>query len=426
MNWMPSTASSAEQNSRLFLKNMQDRRFISLDQLRVEPFRIFFFLGALCCLIGTAFWPLKTYGIAFADVSTKFHVWIQIYGFMTCFVVGFLGTAIPHVTQSRPFSWSELLTLLGLQCAVILMLALGHYFYAHLCHLSMIVVLVGMLSLRVARRKGSLPDSFILIPFAFVSLLLGNCLHLLLYLGVRWRPVELTELSQNLIFQGFLSFLIVGVGGFLIRGVFGGPQFPGQSLSLTNTHMPKALPLPLHFVCGVALLCSFPVESFLHDRLGLLLRAVAVSIEVFGQLRSQRKPTGGRLAAGWIRWAMILLVLGFWGALIAPGVYRLPFLHLCFAGGFGITTFCVATWIIFNHGGYEHLLTQRHRPLTAALVFFMIALACRVSAEFLPNSYESHLAYAGLFWAGGVIIWASSVLFKVLFFRPVETPDVAK
>ena len=405
---------------------MQDRRFISLHQLRVEPFRIFFFLGALCCLIGTAFWPLKSYGIAFAEVSTKFHVWIQIYGFMTCFVVGFLGTAIPHVTQSRPFSWGELLTLLGLQCAIILLLTLGRYFYAHLCHLSMIVVLVGILSLRVARRKRTLPDSFILIPFAFLSLMLGCTLHLLLYLGVRWRSVELTQLSQNLIFQGFLSFLIVGVGGFLFRGTFGWPQFPGQRTSLPDAPMPRALPLPLHLVCGVGLLCSFPVESFLHDRLGLFLRAVAVSIEVFGQLRAHRQPTSGRMAAGWIRWGMILLVLGFWGALIAPGEYRLPFLHLCFAGGFGITTFAVATWIIFNHGGYEHLLTRRHRPLTTALVFFMIALACRLPAEFLPNGYESHLAYAGLFWAGGVMIWASSVLIKVLFCRSIEMSDAAR
>ena len=405
---------------------MQDRRLISLDQLRVEPFRIYFFLGALCCLVGTAFWPLKTYGIAFAEVSTKFHVWIQIYGFMTCFVVGFLGTAIPHFTQSRPFSWIELLTLLSLQCAVLLLLSMGNYLYTHLCYFAMIIALVGMLSLRFVRRKRNLPDSFILIPFAFVSLLLGSGLHLLLYLGVRWRVVALTELSQNLIFQGFISFLIMGVGGFLIRAIFGWPQFPGQKASLMDTNMPKALPRSLHLACGITLLCSFPVESFMHDRAGLFLRAVAVSIEVFGQLRTHRKPTSGRLTARWIRTAMILLVLGFWGALIAPGEYRLPFLHLCFAGGFGITTFAVATWVIFNHGGYEHLLKQRHRPLTTALVFFMIALACRVSAEFLPNSYESHLAYAGLFWAGGVIIWASSVLFKVLFFRPVETPDVAK
>ena len=399
---------------------MQERRLISLDQLRVEPFRIFFFLGALCCLIGTAFWPLKTYGVAFAEVSTKFHVWIQIYGFMTCFVVGFLGTAIPHFTQSRPFSWIELLTLLGLQCAVLVWLSLGRYLYTHLCYFSMMIALVGMLSQRFVRRKQNLPDSFILVPFAFVSLLSGCGLHVLLYLGVRWRVVELTELSQNLMFQGFITFLMLGVGGFLVRAIFGWPQFPGQKASIVDTDMPKSLPRPLHLVCGVGLLCSFPIESFIQDRVGLFLRALVVSIEVFGHLHVQRKPTSARLTARWIRVAMILLVLGFWGALIAPGEYRLPFLHLCFAGGFGITTFCVATWVIFNHSGLEHLLTLKHRPLATALVFFMIALACRVSAEFLVDSYESHLAYAGLFWAGGVMIWAYSVLFKALFYRPIE------
>ena len=68
---------------------------------RREPYRIFFPLGCLLAWAGVLHWFLHSIGWL-ADYAPVFHAIAQIQGFMMCFAVGFLFTAIPRRTGTAP------------------------------------------------------------------------------------------------------------------------------------------------------------------------------------------------------------------------------------------------------------------------------------------------------------------------------------
>ena len=72
---------------------------------RRKPYRIFFPLGFALSLAGVFHWWL--YGLRVTDsYHAVFHSIAQIQGFMLCFAIGFLFTAIPGRTGTdRPAPW---------------------------------------------------------------------------------------------------------------------------------------------------------------------------------------------------------------------------------------------------------------------------------------------------------------------------------
>src|SRR3989338_6368665 len=85
--------------------------------IKDEPFRVFFPYGAILAFCGILFWPLQTFKITFQSTSSKFHVWMQMYGFMMAFVIGFLSTAVPKLTRASSLNGIEIAGLLGLHGA---------------------------------------------------------------------------------------------------------------------------------------------------------------------------------------------------------------------------------------------------------------------------------------------------------------------
>src|SRR5215510_7928052 len=77
-----------------------------------EPYRVFFPLGMLCGLAGVAIWPLYSFGIT-ATYSGRAHALVQIFGFLYCFIAGFLLTAVPRFTGTQPPSFVTQLSLAG-------------------------------------------------------------------------------------------------------------------------------------------------------------------------------------------------------------------------------------------------------------------------------------------------------------------------
>ena len=63
------------------------------------PFRIFFPIGAVFALVGVALWPLY-YAGAVAEYPSILHARLMIEGFMSSFIIGFLGTAGPRTTEA--------------------------------------------------------------------------------------------------------------------------------------------------------------------------------------------------------------------------------------------------------------------------------------------------------------------------------------
>ena len=379
-----------------------------------EPFRIFFPLGAVCSFLGIFFWVLREFDWAFQEVSTKVHVWIQIYGFMMSFITGFLCTAIPRFTRTAHISGHEVLLLFGLISVSVVSVLREAYHVAHGCFLAAIVSLAVILGVRGVRKKRRMPETFIFIPFALLCAVSGSLAVNLVIWGSRWKTAELYTLGSNLLFQGFIMFLLLGIGGFLIRSILGwAPALPSSA-----DEQPKVPARSsrgwFHILCAVGILLSFPLEVFFNNELGLGLRASLVTLEAVVQMKVHRRPVGGKLTAYWLLAAVWLMIIGLWGAALCPIQYRLSFMHLCFGGGFTLSVFSIATRVIFNHGGYGHLLHGNYLPFTITVVLLSVGLGTRVVAPFIPEMYTRHLAYAGLTWCLGLLVWCSTILPKVL------------
>ena len=68
---------------------------------RREPYKVLFPLGMLLAWAGVLHWFLHGIGVLH-DYRPVFHSIAQIQGFMMCFAVGFLFTAIPRRTGTWP------------------------------------------------------------------------------------------------------------------------------------------------------------------------------------------------------------------------------------------------------------------------------------------------------------------------------------
>ena len=85
------------------------------------PYRLFFPLGVLNGLLGVGHWAL--WSVGWIETSEPyFHASIQVQGFLACFVVGFLMTALPRFLGSTSSTRLEL--------SLVLLPALGFTFFS--------------------------------------------------------------------------------------------------------------------------------------------------------------------------------------------------------------------------------------------------------------------------------------------------------
>jgi len=87
--------------------------------------------------------------------------------------------------------------------------------------------------------------------------------------------------------------------------------------------------------------------------------------------------------------------------------------HLLFIGGFSLIVIGVATRVILGHSGQGRRLRSRMPVIWIILFFLLTAMATRISADFLPEVWTSHLNYAAVAWILGILLWAFVVIQKV-------------
>ncbi len=79
---------------------------MSLNSWRSKPYRLLFPLGWLLAWAGVLHWLLHSVGLL-ADYRPVFHAITQIQGFMLCFALGFLLTAL-NVGDRKSPDWAVL------------------------------------------------------------------------------------------------------------------------------------------------------------------------------------------------------------------------------------------------------------------------------------------------------------------------------
>ncbi len=364
---------------------------------QTDPYRLFFPLGILLGIMGVAIWPLYYFHIT-EGYSGRAHAFVQTDGFLFAFIAGFLLTAIPRFTgtetPSRTTQWA--LTAIVTACAIAFefqFFAIGNALFLA-AHFMLIVLAVR----RFLRRQQDPPETF-----AFIGMgLIAGTLGALIDAGIAWSIVApaLDLLGKRLLTEGMVLLLVLGVGGFLGPRLLGFAEMPGFiRADKAQSEGRKTL---VYKIAGLTVLISLIAEYGLGTAILAFLRAATVTAVILSTVRPWKRPAMHTTLA-WCVWtAHWLVIMSVWLSAIAPR-YRIDLLHILFIGGFTLLILSVGTRVTLSHGGYDLSLERRSWPLRIGLTTLLIAMLARVGAPFA--AYFDHLAWAGLLWIAGMLVW---------------------
>ena len=384
---------------------------------RREPYRVLFPLGAMLAWAGVLHWLLHSVGIL-PEYKPVFHAIAQIQGFMTCFAVGFLFTAIPRRTGTAPpAAWQMAVALIAPPGAVVAAW-LERWGLSQAIWMALVLVLIGFavrrfLSAEAARRP---PNSFIWIPLSFAMGIVGSVLIAVgAFRGESW--FWLHDLGRLLLLQGMFLGLIVGVGGMVLPLVTRG-EAPADAAATRRGHWERAG----HLLAAFVLLYSFWLENRISQSGGLALRSGLTLVLLLVSGGIHRLPT----LAGWHRW---LVWLSAW---MIPAGYALAALfplrmkaglHVVFIGGFAMMALSVGMHVTLAHGGYARLVAGRLWQVPVCGSLLVVAMALRALCDFDPERFFLWLGAAAASFLLATIVWGSLLLPRLM--RKPRSDEVA-
>lgn len=367
-----------------------------------NPYRPLFFLGILFAILGVIPWLLAATGIA-PGYPIQNHAHIMILGFFMAFVCGFLMTALPKMTGSKPASSAEVSIV-----AILLVLQALFSFQNH-HKLSLGVGLFQFLFLgiflfqRFLSRKSQPPASFLFVPIGLLSGFVGLLLMM-------FEPVSVagTVYAKILLYQAFLLNPIVGLGARLI-----------PVLSRTPGALDPRLQGPRHPLSYLPLLItlnlSFAIEAFLSAPAGQLLRFITLVFVLIREFHIFKRPADFSWLGVNLKVSTLALTLPFVLIPLLPS-YASHLLHLMFLGGFALVTLMVAVRVTLSHGGHSLQFEKSSPALPAIMIFVTLSAVIRTIAPFAPSHFWTALDLAIFFWLAAIAIWIWQLLPRLHLF----------
>jgi uncharacterized protein involved in response to NO len=364
-----------------------------LRWLASEPYRVFFFSGALWSVIGVSLWPLF-YAQKLAFYPNVIHARLMIEAFGGAFVVGFLGTAGPRMATAPKLTLLELFGLFALHQAcgishLTLHLAWGDAFFV-----ALLVSLMLCLVIRVIRfRKEAPPPQMLLALTGLACGIAGAAMQL--------APMTLMDpqrlrLANLLLYQGLLLPPVLGIGSFvfprMLGGGFGDPKTAAQSKAKLVRAMAAA----------VLIVGSFFLEVGDHVIAGYTLRAVTALMYLLIEVRWKPQQAGS-LTTG-LFWA---LGSGFLGLVLSGLLYpqHVSVEHLLYIGGFGMLMLIVGSRVLFGHSGDLDGFFVKSKWVRFLIFLGVLAATTRATPAWVPSTTVSHHIYAAITWGLLSVLW---------------------
>jgi len=393
-------------NSTQSVSARQNKGYIQLIAAG-EPYRLLFPIGALIGIFGVMMWPLFVWNFTKAYPGLT-HPRVMIEGFLTCFVIGFLGTALPRLLDVPRMTLGETFGFAGTLPLIAWLHFTGHTAAGDQLFFLMLLVLVFALVFRAIFRKDTPPPAFVLVALGILSALSGVAIQIIAQIAPTALSGTVVTTGRLLLFQGYLLLPIMGIGAFLLPRFFGMPSrqnFP-ESLSLPPGWKKRAF---FAMSCGVAVIASFVFEATGWLHLGYGLRAAAVLLYFYREVPVHQAGFGGGTLALSLRIALIAIPCGYLLMAVWPE-RAFSFLHIVFITGFSLITLTVATRVVLGHSGQTHLFRASLRSVLFMASFVAVAMLTRVTADWMPALRMGHYAYAALIWIAGVLLWGVAIL----------------
>lgn len=365
---------------------------------RPEPFRLFFPLAILLGGVGVAPWILVWLGLL-AGWPAALHATIMTQSFLIAAVIGFLGTMIPRRTQNRAMGRLEATFLAVGLIAIPAAFAAAQVRVAQLAYAGVLLALgVFLVRRRPRRDAGPLPSSFLHLPLALASGLLGTT-------WLALAPGRLAGTAQTLVLQAPLLFFVLAIAPML------GPIVTGIPAAKAAASPVAQAAIAAGFAVG------FPLE-LISDRAGLLVRGCACVASVVAACPPWAPRIRRGLQRGLFRVALYFIPVGLCAAGILPE-RRVALLHLTFIAGLYLLVVAVSSHVVMLHTGREDLASRRPWALGVAGVLALAAALVRVFADRFWPQYFGLLALAALLWLASAAAWAA---FLVALLRRAPRP----
>ena len=331
----------------------------------------------------------------------------MIQGFVGGCVIGFLGTAMPKMLSAPSLKlWQVAVLVLGYigYCTAHSsgLHPLGDGIFA--VSMSFMLVCFGM---RLKVRKSATAPQMVLAVMGIVSGILG---------AMWWAffvPSEylyVTLFSQRLLYQAFILLPILGVGSFFFPMVLGVKKEEIKGIKAWRRKAGESIAV------GVLIILTYWVEVHAQQRAmawsRFLICFIWLTKESGWLKRTKNEGRDGAFTASWHRLLARRMV-----AVAVLEQQRIALEHTLYIGGFGLITMIVATRVIYGHSGQGAKFQRWIKPLVACVALLLLAMATRVTADFMPTIRNTHHTYAAISWVVVSAIWAMAV-FPFLHRRP--------
>lgn len=374
--------------------------------LHHDPWRAFFPLGVLLAWAGVLEWLLYATGVT-AEYPATFHATAQIQGFMTCMTVGFLYTFVPRRTATPEPSGLQLAAAAAAPVAATVAAWEGRLALAQALWGAGVLVAAAFVFRRVLGPGGArrVPGVFVWVPAGLLAAAAGAALvGVAAVLGPHEEP-ELWRLGRGFLLQGFVTALVVGVGGTLIPTLTRGPTAGEPPMGVLSSRALQALAAALF-------LASFPFEVYGAPRAGFALRAVVTGVVLVSAAQLWRPPSVAGLHRRLIWISAWLLPAGYALAAALPAL-RSAALHVVFIGSFALMALSVSLHVALSHGGRPAALVRSPWQVWAMGPLLLAALAFRLLVGIDAAHPRPWLGCASGAFLLATAAWASLVLAAV-------------
>jgi uncharacterized protein involved in response to NO len=363
----------------------------------VDPYRVLFPIGLLYSLLAALAWPLHVAGAL--PYPAGMHWTLMIQGFVHCFILGFLLTALPAFLHADRCHRLELAFAAGSMALLGVATLAWWAALAQAAYLLSLATLFGVAARRIPVRRGDPPEEFVFVAMGLLFGIGGGFWGLAAAAG--WAPEPAPRFALRLIERGLVLCIVLGVGGLLVPTfaamkdplVVPGIAKPGERRPRRRLYVPIAL----LFVAALV------AEGYGHATLGAWLRVAAATPLLALVWKLFRLPGRRDLLSFTIWTAGWFIGIGIWFSALVPA-HEVAGFHFMFLGGFGLLILGIATRVVVTHGKYP-LQYERSilRPHVVALV--LTAIALRLVGDFLPAQSMRFFAASGVAWTLAWIDW---------------------
>ena len=364
-----------------------------LRWLAAEPYRLFFFSGAVWSIIGVALWPLY-YAQQLGFYPGLVHARIMIEAFGAAFVVGFLGTAGPRMATAPKLTPLELGWLFALHQACGISHLTLRMAWGDECFIALLGSLLLCLVVRVVKfRKEAPPPQMLL---ALTGLICGITGASLLLSNATLLEPQRLRLANLLLYQGLLLPPVLGIGAFVFPRMLGGDFGDPKTAAQSRAKLLRAL------VAAVLLVASFFMEAHGWVLPGYALRALVAAGYLLLEV-CWKTGQSGSLTTG-LFWA---LIVGWLGLALAGFFYaqHVSVEHLLYIGGFGMLMLIVGSRVLFGHSGDLDGFFVKSRWVRFLIFLGVLAAITRATPAWAPSTTVSHHIYAACTWALLALCW---------------------